>query len=214
MIKIISCCDDDFLEMSKISLSSINEYCSIHNLQFVKYSVPKSYNLPAHWYKLDCLLNEINDEKNENIDYFLWIDSDAVILNNNFNINSIIDKNKFLHISKGFDTMNTGVMLFKKCSMSIDFISEAMLRTHYRNHPWQENMAMIEILFNEPNNFLPHVEFVKQNIFNAYDYDLYPEYQERQKNTGQYNKDSFIVHFPGMSKEKKLANMKRVKGIV
>jgi hypothetical protein len=214
MIKIISSSDKNFNELSEISNKSIADYSNKHNLKFETRLVPDSFKIHPSWYKLDFLLDEFSNEKNNDIDYFLWIDSDAVILNMNFDINSIIDKSKFLHISKGFDTMNAGVFILKKTEMSKNFIEKTKLKTHYHEHPWLENMAMIDLIFHENHGFLENINFVSQKILNAYDYDLYPEFQQRQKDLGQYEQDSFIVHFPGMPKEQKIKNMKRVMGIL
>jgi len=211
MIKIISSYDKNFIELFKISEASIAEYSNKQNLEFEIRLVPDDFKIHPSWYKLDFLLEELQSEKNFNIDYFLWIDTDAVILNMDFNMNSIIDKNKFLNISKGFDTMNAGVFILKKTEMSLDFLRKTKLKTQYHDHPWLENMGMIDLVFNEKNSYLENINFVDQKILNAYDYELYPIFQQRQKELGQYNDLSFIVHFPGMPKEEKLKNMKRVK---
>lgn len=200
-IKIISAYDEKFKEISNLSFPTLEKFSQKNKFDCERFLV-EGFKKPTPWFKIDALINTIELDQ---YDYVLWVDADAIILNQNFNIESLINNNKILHIAKDFNNINTGVMLWKVCEESLSLLYKIQsMSEKYLNHIWWEQAAILELYKNNVDNILESTEFVEQSTLNAYEMVYY----HRNIKKGQINKNSFICHFPALPIEirKRLIN--------
>lgn len=201
-IKIISAYTENISEMAQINTYSISEYCLINSIDHEVF-ILKDIERPAPWYKIKILIDEF--AKND-YEYFLWIDSDAIIYNNKFDISTILKDNKEIYLSKDFNNINSGVILIKKTEFTLKILNKIWEMTEYLNHIWWEQKAIIHLIEENYLNINSVVEFVPQNILNAYDY----RYYGFECHDGNFNSNSFVVHFPSLPVETRIHAMKNL----
>lgn len=190
-IKIVSACDDNMKVLSDISYPTIEKYCQFWNFSCERFNI-KNFNRPASWYKISLLINEIDSNQ---FDYIMWVDSDAIIYNQNFDLRSLLRADKDFYLSKDLNNFNCGVFIIKCSDFSKSILEKIDSMSEYVNHIWWEQGAFIELFESNFNNIQDKVQIVDQNILNAYDYRFYGE---SEFHLGQYNKNSFVVHFPAL----------------
>lgn len=204
MIHVISACNEEYNCFKDISKPTIVNYCRKYNYNIKFDTIPVDYSRPYSWYKIDVLKQAILDSNQ--VKYLLWIDSDAVILNTNFNLLDLIKSNKYLYISKDMHNINCGSMLIKKNQYMYDFLDEVWNKKEFLNHCWWEQAAIIDLIENNYNNINEHIEYVPQKYFNAYDYRFYSGHANHD---GHVCKESLIFHAPSLPKLTRLELMKK-----
>ena len=192
------------------------EYCRAHRYAFHPFTNTFD-SRPAAWSKLKIILNIF---KEDNPDWVLWTDSDAVIKNKNIKIEDLIDNNFDLIISKDGFTYNTGIFLIKNTDASKKFLNECIEKEQYVGHPWEEQAAVVDFL--EKNDSYK-VKVVPQRILNSYPKKpplegWYTQVGEKkyfwQDGEGEFQEGDFVIHFAGFSpKEKELLIEKHTKNI-
>jgi hypothetical protein len=190
-IKIISAYNESFKEISDLSFSTVESFCQNKSIPYERFYV-REFDKPMAWFKIKALIDEI---KLNQYDYILWIDADAMVLDKNFDIESIIDHSKTLHIAKDFNNINSGVMIWKVCELSSYLLEQIWLMSEkYLHHIWWEQAAIIELYEKNIGNILENTSFVKQSTLNAYETRYYGPLREE----GEINEKSFICHFPSL----------------
>jgi len=139
-------------------------------------------------------------------EWILWIDTDAVIKNTEFDIESIVKPNKYIYLSKDINGINSGVMLIRKSQATIDFLNKVWsIREEFVNHKWWEQGAIMKLYEENAFRLNEITEFVPQHIFNAYEYSRYSlEYKE-----GEICDNTFIAHFPALPFDTRLELIKK-----
>ncbi len=91
-MKIISAYDDRFLKIGKISELSIKKYAKHFKYDYQIYKIKKFKERPPAWFKIKVLMENLKDS---NHDYIIWVDSDAFFCRYK-NIMDSIDRDKNL----------------------------------------------------------------------------------------------------------------------
>jgi hypothetical protein len=199
-MKIISGYTENIKEISDISYNSYVDYCLKNCIELERHQIKEIERGPS-WYKVQFILNEFN----KGHEWVMWVDADTLLVNKNFDINQLIDKNSEVIISRDINGLNCGVMLWKKTTRTQEILKAIWDSLEFLNHPWWEQAAFIK-LYDE--NFLDMQKFVKivpQNQLNAYNYFLYG-IEHKQ---GQLNANSIILQFPGLPYIVKLTEMQK-----
>jgi hypothetical protein len=190
-LKIISACDSNIKWLSDITYPTVQKYSEINNFSHEHFSI-ENFDRPSSWCKIPLLLNEINSN---NFDYLMWIDTDAIIYNQNFNILNLIKTNKDFYLCKDLHNLNLGVFIIKCSNFSKSILQKMYSMSDYIDHVWWEQAAFIELYNSNFNKIQNNVEIVNQNILNAYDYRFYGS---NESHSGHYDKNSFVIHFPAL----------------
>jgi len=190
-IKIISAYTRDpyFMGMSDITFPIISEYALKNGFACEKYDVTDGEREPV-FMKIPLILNNL-----KKYDYVLWIDSDAIVINSNFDLKKLIASGRNLYISEDFNGINAGVMLWRKCEFSEKILGKIWdLYDEYKNHVWKEQEALRNLIDSNYLSAREMTEYVPQKILNAYDYSLF----NMNYSKGQYDANTFILHFPSI----------------
>jgi hypothetical protein len=201
-VKIISAYNKNFKEVSDLSFATIEAFCEKSFFDCERFFID-DIKKTAAWSKIKILLENIDPK---HYDYILWIDADAIILNQDFYLKDMIDTTKILHISRDFNNINSGVMLWKSCELSRLILEKVWsLREKYHHHKWWEQAAIIELFEMNFKNIMQNTKMVKQSIFNAYEMSYYPT----SSVIGQINEKSFICHFPSLGMKTRIELIKK-----
>jgi len=172
-------------------LTKIN-YCKKWGYDFIEDSSNTDKSRPLQWSKIKLILKYLSD-----YDYFVWIDADTLIMNQEISIESFIvrlmvPENKELIYSKEYSWVNTGVMFIKNTDFMNNFFKESW------RHPnlicldqgaidmlWRTNWRLCQSKIN----------IVEQTEFNS----------------GWYNWEwgQFLIHFPGCGESGRKPNSLR-----
>ena len=137
------------------------------------------------WGKLHLLRELILNDTS--VDYFLWIDTDAVILNLDTKLRDFIVSDKELFITEDMNGFNTGIFFLKNSPWSLKFLSEILaLQPTFHGH---EQDAMARVLVRNRQFYYPHIEYLPQCALNSY-----PNYFGWWN---AYQRGDFIAHVPG-----------------
>jgi hypothetical protein len=142
---------------------NIDFYCEKNSEKILKESEGRNFS----WYKLKLLLENL---QNENYDYVIYIDSDAIFINNDFDIRNIIQAHQTdLIIGEDFgpDLINGGVLIFKNTEWSKNFLTRVwdvanyLSRGKYKTDNWLEQTVFSAFLMINENDrknttILPH----------------------------------------------------------
>lgn len=203
MFNIITAFTENYQPYIDISSSILDQYCEKHNYKKYVYKIPNDYSRPVSWYKVEKLLDHIN----EGTEFSLWLDTDTVIINSDFTLESIISEDKFIYISKDMNNINAGVMMIKNNDYSYSFFEKVWNSTQFLYNKWWEQAAMIDLIDQNYMDIQQHIKYIPQHIFNAYAY----EYYGCSNHAGQVCKDSFILHCPGLPHDTRLELLRHYK---
>jgi hypothetical protein len=101
---------------------------------------------------------------------------------------------KDIYVAKDDLNINCGVLLLKNSPFNLKLLDKVWSMTHCLDHTWWEQQALIELIEADYEGIRQRIEYVPQKTFNAYIYGLYG----KRHDAGEFNLDSFIVHFPGL----------------
>ncbi len=192
MIKIITACNNSktHTELAEICKFTIKKYCKRHGLKYAFHTITET-KWPASWYKIQLLRKELENKKTR---FCLWMDVDSLIYNPDFDIRSIIREKKGLYLAEDCNGINAGVMLWKNTRLNKRLLAEVWKSRHYVDHPWWEQEALRLLIEKNYEGIQKRLELIPQKMLNAYDYTHYGRTWE----SGQVDKSSFVVHFPGL----------------
>ncbi len=203
MIKIITACNHSkpYQELADLCKFSIKQYGRRNGIAWSFHRITDTTRPPA-WYKIRFLRQEFERHETR---FCLWIDSDALIYNRDFDIRSLIKPGKDLYLSNDCHGLNAGVMLWKNTRPNKRLLDRIWKSTRYLNHPWWEQKALSELVASDFQGIQDRLETIPQKLFNAYDYALY----QKDHSPGQLDENSFILHFPGLSHEVRKREMEK-----
>lgn len=130
MMKIGICTfvDENIKEFSFISTFVHQLYANRHQYDYQVFSKKYFSNRTAHWEKLNCLLEMLN----QSYDYVMWIDADAIFYNFDFKLEEWLQmyptemyfSSDYPYSSSSKNYINTGIMIMKNTDWVKNFIHE------------------------------------------------------------------------------------------
>lgn len=192
----ISASNGNHSHLSDITFPTVERFCVKNGYSFRRYHIPKEYDRPASWFKILTFIDLLGrSHENKEFEYFGWIDSDAAIINNDFNLENILENKFDFFISKDFNNFNCGSFIIKNCYENLILLKEIYQKTEYLNHIWWEQAAFIELYESNFRDLQSRTKIVDQSILNAYDYRFYGKSLDF---LGSVNQESFIIHCPSL----------------
>jgi len=199
-LTIVTAYTSNIQELSDISYDSLVQYGTKHRIP-VNRELLVNLERPASWYKIKCILDAFKHSE-----YVMWIDSDTIIVNYNFDITEILNSSE-IYVSRDINGINCGVMIWKNTTNSIEILNKIWSMTEFLNHHWWEQAAFRKLYDANYNKMQTITEIVDQSKINAYDYSLYGlSYPQ-----GQICDSSMILHLPGLSLQRRIEILKHYK---
>lgn len=132
-------------------------------------------------------------------------DDDSLFTNLKVPYDYFIDNENDLFITKDVGGINGGSMIFKNTEEG-RWINDVIL-SQPQYHPNEQNA--IEYLMGNPE-FNQFVKVLPQKTINAYRYDLYPEFENRN-DLESWKEGDFILHLPAMTINDRINIFKQTK---
>mgnify|MGYP001269079836 CR=1 FL=1 len=166
--------------MGNLCAATLKIYAKKHNHTLRVISNLVMPDRPSPWHRIS-FIPELFDE---GFDFVFWMDADALFLRYDRDIREVIEPGKDLYMvqipiseelqisgsSLNKSIPNTGVMLLRNCEWTRKFLEKVWNREEYRDHPWWENAAVIDLLGyfgllrkgeDQPNkDLLDHIKFI------------------------------------------------------
>jgi hypothetical protein len=197
---------ENFNYTDYLKIVKINElYCKQNNLDYLFSS--DQYNISPYWVKVKIIHDLMN---NSDIKYkgFIWLDTDAVIINNNklYNINTITNMDKSFFISHdnpkyGKGMLNCGIFIIKNNNIGKEIMNKWI--SGYDSSTWK-------LVNNRWSTTGPWVGITyEQGFFNQI---IYPNYMNHihelnwklLQNNNPNDEEAIVSHFA--FEDKKLIN--------
>jgi hypothetical protein len=200
----------NIFEYSKHSIMNVLSYIKKHNYAFIIYDKLFCNSVAPCWNKILAILKNIKKYK-----YIVWFDADAIILNFDITIESIIEKNNKVDlylcndIAIDKECINSGIMIIKNTEWSYNLFKKVwdspILHLHNdQNVIYHEIVKEVYPDSNPPLKFsifcnkITHskVQIFPENLFNTHILN--------------YNTGDFIIHLMGAPNEVRADIMRQI----
>jgi hypothetical protein len=202
---IITAFDKNIEKFANVCNVSKEEYCKKWGLTFISHEIRDIEETHPAWQKLQILIDHINLNQ---YDYIVWLDSDIIITNYNFDIRTLFDDKYALifpedwHAPEGYDPKgrlfsSCSIIINCKTSFSLEILNESNKLTEFKNYGcWDQSALFTVINGNEHYNDLVHR--VPRRILNAVDPLVGTIDKGRPKATEPWQPGDFLVHLTGL----------------
>lgn len=183
-IAILSLYDQNYKEIGQHGDENKKIYADKHGYDLIIYHELLDSSRPGPWSKILAIQKHLKD-----YDWIYWSDADSLIMNKDIKLESFIDANYDLIISKDcYEKINTGSFLIKNCAWSHYILKRIYEQKQFINHSLWEQKALQYILDHDPSQ-LSHLKILDQRTLNA-------NFGYGDSNFW-YQDGDFIVHFYG-----------------
>ena len=190
-IAIVQVYDEAIKNYAEYSRMINSIYCAKQGYKYICWNydlVPTE--ISVYYNKIQAIFNVM--QSNKDIDYILYLDSDACIANHDIRIEEIIERQKGKEIVFGKDIngTNNGVFLIKNTEKMKEYLQKCFSDRRFYHTKFPEQSAMFNIIMSD--NYKDLVGWEEAMFFNAY----YPVYKDYKSVERYFDKDSFILHMP------------------
>jgi hypothetical protein len=151
-IALLTVFDDNFREIAERTVPTMRRYAEAFDLEFFCMPPPVQ-DQPASWGKLP----RIREVLQLGFDFCIYVDADAMFVRFDEDIRDHIAAEKHLYLCRFApescepynpvqEHYNSGVMLWRNCAWSIDFLDEMYRQTDLIHHPVWEQAALHRLL--------------------------------------------------------------------
>lgn len=166
------------------------EYCAKHGYDFVFITESLDTSRPHAWSKIKLIQQILSNYR-----WVFWTDADALIMNSEIRLESLIDENYSLIITGDpFSPYCTGHFLLKNCDWSFALLNNIYTRTETINHNWWEQKAFVDAV-EQDKNLLKEIKVIPQRMMNSFD-----DRWARHSKDCVYQDGDFIIHFAATRK--------------
>jgi hypothetical protein len=217
MITVVS--NGEYFKRYEEALFIKKDYCKYYNYDFII----KLLEYCDGWDKLLLLYEKLN----EDYDYIMTCDADVVITNRDKSIDELIlnydHSNIFMLITKDFNSLNSGNIIWKNCQETKNFLKKVLnektnirytLKNPFKPIGIYEQPSIIYIINKEYEYYKNKIKIIPQYEMNSY----MPIVCKNNSidNRGKWEVNDFLIHFAGFnySKDSKLRNDIKLEHII
>jgi hypothetical protein len=158
------------LELLEVTGPALERYARTHGYESVVVRHRLDPTRPASWDKV-VMLRELVRRN----DVVMWIDADALILDDAPDVEEELSPRRFLHMVEhrvnGARVPNAGVMVLRGGPASARFLDRVWKQRQFIDHEWWENAAILHLLgYRELDGLRPVVPSVWRFGFGALDH--------------------------------------------
>lgn len=191
-IAVVSYVDSpSYKERVKWGLKANTEYCEKNGYDFLLFEERLDPSRSAGWSKYLHIQNLLEDSDYE---WVVWVDADTIIMNLDIPLEWFCDDQYDFIISRDFNYLNAGVMLFKNSEWSKAFLKAIYRNIDHINHVWPEEATILSIIEKTP--FKERAKVVPQRLFNSYTEEVIAK-PPNTKTKVHYEPGDFLIHFAG-----------------
>lgn len=143
-------------------------YADKHGYRYIRHLGLLTRDRSPNWSKILLLLDSM--DKYPDIDWFWWEDSDVIITDMEFKLETVIelanDEEIFL-CSKLPTSFNTGSFLIRNCEVSKQFLRDVYAKEQFAYHHLSEEAAINYILLRGICTYKDNVLIIEPKLLNA-----------------------------------------------
>lgn len=208
MFSIIHVYTEEIKDIGELTSPNKKAYANKHNYDFIEVNSKTDldlsktvldsrfmnpFNIAIGWSKIKLLKDILIN--NPQIDWFFWIDADAVIMNFNIKLETLVSNKAFFIVGRDCNGINVGTFFIKNCERSIKFLDDIWNNGPEPGNWWTETEQGQIDLFGQKEEYFDGFWVVANNQFNSYLHDCSPGPLPCHK----YSGNDFIIHLPGQS---------------
>jgi hypothetical protein len=191
-ITVLTAYDSGFASVGDISRSNKEAYCRRHGYRFLCRTDGFDSHRPVSWSKLRFVRDEL-----ERSEWVFWTDADSLVMNSAVPLSRFCsDSHDLVFSGDPYHAMNLGCWFARRSDWTRSFFDRIEAMTECRDHVWWETGAALSLYARDPA-VRGRVALVPNTLFNAYPYP-----------GGGYEAGDFLVHFPGMTRDRREAAMR------
>lgn len=206
MFAIIHVYTEEINNIGRLTTPNKIEYANKHGYKYIEISSKNNldlsktvknstfmpeFNIAIGWSKVKLLKDILI--QNQDIKWFFWIDADAVFMNMNIRLESLISEKAFFIVGRDCNGINVGTFFIKNCDRSIKFLDDIWNHGPIRGSWWTETEQGQIDLFSQKEEYFDGFWVVPNNKFNSYVHDCSSGGLPSHK----YEPNDFIIHLPG-----------------
>lgn len=216
-IAVLDCHDEYYEAIARLCLPSRRKYCALKGYDFIEYKFDKrppysSCLIPNTWGRIFGVMESL--EKHE---WIMYMDTDIVITNMGFSLESIADDrfNLILGRAPRFDTrveghLSAANIMFRNDPWTFEFLKMWSEQTQFVREPYHAKPEHKHLATLGYGGL-----FFDQSALHFL-YDKHPEVRKRTKIVGgindkesTFNEKSFLIHFTRKNKEERIKSFLR-----
>jgi len=186
---------DDAKILGDLTHANKQKYCELHNYPYFEYNEnhPKNLTRGPGWMKLPLIKETML--ANPQIEWFFWIDADALFMNHRTRLETIVDPWAYFMVGQDCNAINVGTFFIKNCAHSIEFLDDVWARGpqpgNWLSKSEQGQIAYMGLMDKYRQGF----SVCSNKKFNAYLHQCSPG----ALYCAMYEPGDFVVHLPGVA---------------
>lgn len=211
-IAIVTLFDKNYEKLAKMSIPNKIDYAKKHGYDVIYFDKAIDLSRPPQWSKVKAIEYALKD-----YDWVWWIDIDALIMEFDIKLESIIDENyDIIFTANKYSYLSNGSSLFKNTDLSKRFLKDCydLEISYLKNINVQvfdhEQQSMRALVLND-NVYKQKTKLIDERVCNSYCtttnqsvLDAYPNWNNE---SNIYQKGDFVIQFCGRTFEERLQVM-------
>jgi hypothetical protein len=178
-------------------------YCALHGYRFLEYNIEATDAKKAGYDRLERVIEAMKSK--DYIEWFWCQGVDTMIMNFTIRMESFVDPNYHLIIARDCYSLNGDSVLIRNTRQGLHLlyrmISERDWYEDMANAPYADCSAYDDLSKDPKWKHL--IKVVPQKSFNSADYTLY-NMPELLGHPGQFSSGDFLLHWGGISNERRM----------
>lgn len=199
MIALLTAHSSHFEELASVTLPVLRSYTDKHNYKLLSFIITgaECSIRPPSWWKVMNLLYCM--KQMPEVDWFMWIDTDAIIVNSDIQIESFLTDESDFIVGSDNNGINAGVFFIRNTTTAREFLQEVWNQTQFLQHPHWEQQAIKHVLTYYPITF----SVVTNQSFNTYPEQYFPHCPNL------YKEGDFVIHVPSLPIQTRIDILKK-----
>lgn len=219
-VALVTLFDKGYSHLAEHSESNFKNYCNKHDIDFICYDDVIDKTRPPHWSKIDAVLMNI-----EKYDWVWWLDIDSLIMNSEFDVRDILDKNYDMVFTRSEDYaikgqdyvingsyISNGSAFYKNSPLAIQFLKDCkelerpeLKEAKEKIDIFDREQRAMRLLLKADEAYSSKAKLIHERECNSYwytnDYDVLSSYPSWNEKDNIYKDGDFVIQFAGQQKE-------------
>lgn len=197
---IVTMHDEGYQELANITYGENKvPYCAHHSYKLFAKTDNFSQGNRKFFDKFRFLVEVM--ENNSDVEWYWWLDGDAMITNWTIPIERYCDNDYHFVITVDRYNLNSGSFFIRNSKQGRDYLKHLLsVEDEYLTAKWPDQQPMIDLV----EEYQTMTKIHSQRDFNSYDYDFYHRDHGNTHdwdlfgNNGNWQPGDFVCHYPGV----------------
>lgn len=197
---IVTMHDEGYQELANITYGENKvPYCAQHGYKLFAKTDNFSQGNRKFFDKFRFLVEVM--ENNSDVEWYWWLDGDAMITNWTIPIERYCDNDYHFVITVDRYNLNSGSFFIRNSKQGRDYLKHLLsVEDEYLTAKWPDQQPMIDLV----EEYQTMTKIHSQRDFNSYDYDFYHRDHGNTHdwdlfgNNGNWQPGDFVCHYPGV----------------